>query len=368
MLKAKLNQGPIRVAGAMSGTSLDGVDVAVLVTDGQGFEVEDKTAFRPYSHDEQAVLRAALGRWTGPEVEAATEVVQAAHKDVLSDFTDCDLIGFHGQTLAHEPRGRGTLQVGDGLDLAETLGVPVAWDFRSSDVSFGGEGAPLAPFFHFACAKKLDADRPITVLNLGGVGNLTWVDPRQAGPEAEGALLAFDTGPANAPINDVMLARLGQEYDKDGRVARRGNVELGALELFLQEAYFTREPPKSLDRNDFGEMVTLVSELSDADAVATLTAMSAASVAQGMSYCPSPPSEVLVTGGGRHNPVLMEMLTVSLDCPVHAIEVRGLDGDMLEAQAFAYLAARVARGLPTSSPATTGVMALVGGGIVSEPS
>ena len=368
MLKAKLSKGPIRVAGAMSGTSLDGVDVAVIETDGVTFEATDRHAFRPYTSEEQEILRAGLGKWTGPEVDAASEVVQSAHLEAFSAFTDCDLLGFHGQTLAHEPRRRGTLQVGDGVALAEALSVPTVWDFRSADVQFGGEGAPLAPFFHFACAKKIGAREPLAFLNLGGVGNITWVNPQATSVEEEGSLLAFDTGPANAPINDFMLAHTSQPFDKDGLIAQQGEVELGALELFLQEAYFTRVPPKSLDRNDFSEMIGLVSELSIPDAVATLTAMSAAAVAQGMDHCREPPAKILVTGGGRHNPILMQMLSVSMNCPVAPIEEVGLNGDMLEAQAFAFLAARVARGMPTSSPATTGVMALVGGGTLSEPS
>ncbi|GAA6207630.1 anhydro-N-acetylmuramic acid kinase [Cognatishimia sp. WU-CL00825] len=367
MLKAKLSKGPLRVAGAMSGTSLDGVDVAVLDTDGVSIFGFGDSRYLAYDADQQAVLAAALGQWTGEAVEAATKVVQRAHGAALAGFGACDLIGFHGQTLAHEPRGRGTLQVGDGAALAETLGVPVVWDFRSADVQLGGEGAPLAPFYHFACAKWIGATAPVVFLNLGGVGNLTWVDPSKSGPEEAGALLAFDTGPANAPINDLMQERLGQPYDKDGAVALSGEVETGALELFLAEAYFARMPPKSLDRNDFSEMIDLVRELSDGDAAATLTAMCAAGVAQGMQHCPRAPSRVLVTGGGRNNPVLMQMLRVSLDCDVVAIEEVGLDGDMLEAQAFAYLAARVARGMPTSGPSTTGVMARVGGGILSSP-
>jgi anhydro-N-acetylmuramic acid kinase len=207
----------------------------------------------------------------------------------------------------------------------------------------------------------------VVFLNLGGVGNLTWVDPRIAAPEQEGALLAFDTGPANAPVNDLMQARRGLPFDEGGKLAGRGRVEQGALELFLAEAFFARMPPKSLDRNDFAEMIALVGELSDADAAATLTAMCAAGVAQGIEHCPTPPSRVLVAGGGRHNPVLMRMLQVSLDCPVVPVEDVGLDGDMLEAQAFAYLAVRVARGLPTSCPGTTGVRAAVGGGTISVP-
>ena len=359
--------GVVTALGAMSGTSLDGVDAAVLQTDGRDIVGFGATAYRQYQNSERAVISASFGKWSGPEVMAAAEIVETAHVTALSDFKDIDLIGFHGQTLAHAPRMQGTLQVGDGAALADALGIPVVWDFRSADVELGGEGAPLAPFFHHACARFVGLEGPVAFLNLGGVGNITWVDPSCAQPEEEGALLAFDTGPANAPLNDLMLARLGQSFDKGGSLAAKGQVEQGALELFLAEPYFARIPPKSLDRNDFAEMVALVGELSDADAAATLTAMCAAGVAEAMQHCPRPPKRVLVTGGGRLNPVLMQMLAVSLDCPVVPIEDVGLDGDMLEAQAFAYLAVRVARGLPTSCPSTTGVRAAVGGGTVSIP-
>ncbi|OWU78067.1 anhydro-N-acetylmuramic acid kinase [Marinibacterium profundimaris] len=367
MKEAIRGKGPLRALGAMSGTSLDGVDAAVIETDGHVITSFGETAYRPYSEAEQAVLRAALGQWSGPEVEKAAALTDAVHAEILSQFGNIDLVGFHGQTLAHAPRHQGTLQVGDGGRLAETLGVPVVWDFRSDDVRMGGEGAPLAPFYHFACARWIGATGPLGFLNLGGVGNLTWVDPRKPGPEVPGALLAFDTGPANAPINDLVQTRLGQACDMDGALAAKGRVETGALELFLAEPYFTRMPPKSLDRNDFSEMIELVSELDDADAAATLTGMSAAGVLQGIEHCPAPPERLLVTGGGRKNPVMMEMLRAALDCPVEPVEAAGLDGDMLEAQAFGFLAVRVARGMATSCAATTGVRALVGGGIVSSP-
>ncbi|HBS50727.1 MAG TPA: anhydro-N-acetylmuramic acid kinase [Rhodobacteraceae bacterium] len=367
MNKAMRAGAPVRALGAMSGTSLDGVDAAVVETDGERILGFGPTGYRAYSTEERAVLRAALGRWQGPELSVAARVVEEAHIAALTGFDAVDLIGFHGQTAAHEPRGRGTLQLGDGSVLAEALGRPVVWDFRSDDVAMGGEGAPLAPFFHFACAKWIGATGPLCFLNLGGVGNLTYVDPTFDRPEAPGALLAFDTGPANAPVNDLMQERQGLEMDEGGRLAARGTVETGALELFLAEPYFARLPPKSLDRNDFAEMIALVGELSDADAAATLLGMCAAGVVQGMDHCPHPPDRVLVTGGGRHNPVLMEMLRAGLDCPVDPVEAVGLDGDMLEAQAFAYLAVRVARGLPTSAPGTTGVRALVGGGTLSRP-
>ena len=356
----------IRALGAMSGTSLDGVDAAVVDTDGEVITAFGPTAYRPYAAQEQAVLRAALGKWPGDAgLEAAQTLVETAHHEVLSGFDGVELVGFHGQTLAHDPDGRGTHQLGDGAALSERLGLPVVWDFRSADVRLGGQGAPLAPFFHFACAKWIGATEPLAFLNLGGVGNLTWVDPSHARPEDEGALLAFDTGPANAPINDLVHARLGLAYDKGGQLATRGKVVDGALELFLDEPYFLKMPPKSLDRDAFADMLDLVRELDDADAAATMTAMAAAAVMRGMEHCPIPPARLLVTGGGRHNPVMMQMLRAGLDCPVDPVEAVGLDGDMLEAQAFAYLAVRVARGLPTSCPATTGVRAAVGGGILS---
>ncbi|MEL7164418.1 MAG: anhydro-N-acetylmuramic acid kinase [Pseudomonadota bacterium] len=357
----------ITALGAMSGTSLDGVDAAVIETDGVTLHGFGRSGYREYSAQERNTLLSALGHWTGSALDPAARIVMRVHEDLLRDFQEVELIGFHGQTVAHAPRLQGTLQLGDGAALARALGRPVVWDFRSTDVELGGEGAPLAPFYHFACAKWMGAEAPLAFLNLGGVGNITWVDPTHAKPEEPGALLAFDTGPANAPINDMVQERLGLAFDEGGRIAASGTVEQGALELFLAEPYFAKMPPKSLDRNDFSEMVALVRELSDGDAAATLTAMSAAGVAQAMEHCPRAPERVLVTGGGRHNPVLMQMLAVSLDCTVEPVETVGLDGDMLEAQAFAYLAVRVARGLPTSCPGTTGVRAAVAGGILSVP-
>ncbi len=375
-----LKEERIWAVGTMSGTSLDGVDAALLLTDGHEILEFGESAWRPYSGEERAVIRAALGRWPGEEgVAAAAEVVETAHAELLAGLlagpggAAAGLIGFHGQTLAHDPAGGRTHQAGDGRVLAEVLGRPVVWDFRSTDIEMGGQGAPLAPFFHFACARWLvargqaDAAAPLAFLNLGGVGNLSWIDPRKGAPEEEGALLAFDTGPANAPINDLLQARLGREMDEGGALAAAGAVDAGVLEGFLGHPHFYKLPPKSLDRDGFGDLPGLVGGLADADAAATLTAMAAAAVVKGMEHCPAPPARVLVTGGGRKNPVLMEMLAAGLDCPVEAVEAAGLDGDMLEAQAFAYLAVRVMKGLATTAPGTTGVAAPVGGGRVSRP-
>ncbi len=357
--------GPIWALGSMSGTSLDGVDAAMLMTDGEAIYGFGDSRYRPYSDAERAVLRAALGKWDG--AREAAELVDTAHAELLSNFTGAELIGFHGQTLAHDPGGRGTHQAGDGAILAEVLELPVIWDFRSNDVELGGQGAPLAPFYHFACAKWIGADDPLAFLNLGGVGNLTWIDPAKARPEEEGALLAFDTGPGNAPLNDLMQARLGRALDAGGALAAAGKVDETVVSAFLEHRYFLKLPPKSLDRNDFPDLVAAVADLKDADAAATLTAVIAASVQAGMQFCPASPTRVLVSGGGRHNPVIMAMLATRLGCPVLSVEDADLDGDMLEAQAFAHLAVRVLRGLPTSCPSTTGVRTAVGGGRISRP-
>lgn len=362
-----LKGGAVWALGTMSGTSLDGVDAAMLLTDGERILDFGPTAFRPYSAAEQATIRAALGRWPGEAgVAEAAAVVETAHAEILSRFTGAELIGFHGQTLAHEPRGRGTHQAGDGALLARVLGVPVVWDFRSADVALGGQGAPLAPFYHFACARHIGAEQPLAILNLGGVGNVTWIDPRQPAPESHGALLAFDTGPANAPLNDLMQRHTGQPLDPGGATALRGTVDAARLTAFLAHPFFHRMPPKSLDRNEFHAALDM-GNLSLEDAAATLTAAAAAAVARGAEHFPVPVTRLLVTGGGRHNATMIADLASRLRATVEPVEAAGLDGDMLEAQAFAFLAVRVARGLPTSGPATTGVGALVGGGRVSQP-
>jgi anhydro-N-acetylmuramic acid kinase len=321
-----------------------------------------------YSAAEQETLRAALGQWPGdPQVDAAAEVVETAHAEVLARFSGAELLGFHGQTLAHDPKGRGTHQCGNGAILAQLLGLPTVWDFRSSDVTIGGQGAPLAPFFHYALARHIGATEPLAFLNLGGVGNLTWIDPTAPGPENPGALLAFDTGPANAPINDLMRERLGETHDEGGRLAGQGEVDEDFVAAVLKDPWFDTLPPKSLDRNDFHGLLDRLEMLSDEDAAATLTAIAAASVAAAQIHFPAPVTRILVSGGGRNNLVLMAELRRRIPCAILPVEDVGLDGDMLEAQAFAFLAVRVLRKMATSGPDTTGAPALIGGGQISRP-
>jgi anhydro-N-acetylmuramic acid kinase len=362
-----LKSGPIRAVGAMSGTSLDGVDAAEIVTDGVSIQAFGDSSYRPYTAPEKAQLSTALGKWADDDIADVAELIETVHAEALHPYKEAQIAGFHGQTLAHDPGGRGTHQCGDGAVLAAVLNKPVVWDFRTADVQMGGEGAPLAPFYHFALAKWMNAEQPIAFLNLGGVGNLTWIDPTAPTPETKGALLAFDTGPANAPINDMMQKRRGLDYDTNGDLARTGTVDEDTLNRFLTHSYFYKMPPKSLDRDAFQVLRSNATSLNDADAIATLTAAAAMSVVKGMEHCPSPPKYLYVTGGGRHNATLMAMLQTACGTSVLPVEDAGLDGDMLEAQAFAYLAVRVARGLPTSCPGTTGVRAAVSGGTISKP-
>lgn len=357
---------PYRAVGMMSGTSLDGIDVAEIVTDGARIFEFGRSGYHSYSDQDRRILRAGLGRWPNPDLDPLQQLVERLHIAAGTDFNP-EILGFHGQTLAHDPKHRRTHQIGNGQVLADQFGVPVVWDFRSRDVAFGGQGAPLAPFFHFACAKYCRVTDPIAILNLGGVGNITYVDPEYDDPAVHGAVLAFDTGPANAPINDAMLARFGIPFDENGHIASQGQIDAEIVRRTLALDYFAAVPPKSLDRDAFANVLQWTADANDYDALATLTQIVVATVAKAVAQLPKRPSSLWVTGGGRKNSVIMRGLSNSLLCPVIPIEELGLDGDMLEAQAFAYLAVRVALGMPISAPMTTGVPFPLVGGQIAYP-
>ncbi|QPH53533.1 anhydro-N-acetylmuramic acid kinase [Pontivivens ytuae] len=360
----------MRALGLMSGTSMDGVDAAMLDTDGETIFGFGESGFRAFSDEEREVLAAAQGLWPGGNANvltAAAEVVHHGHAEAVAGLQGAEVIGFHGQTLVHAPREGRTHQLGDGARLATAAGVPVVWDFRSDDIAAGGQGAPLAPFFHHACARWAGLEEPVCFLNLGGVGNVTWLDPRIEDPADPAAMIAFDTGPANALIDDFTKRRTGQRMDIGGSLAASGLPDMELIAAH-DEPFFAESPPKSLDRNGFRWLVDAVEAMSDGDGAATLTAFTVHSVRESLPHLPSLPSRWLICGGGRHNTRMMQGLAEALYVPVEPVEAIGLDGDMLEAQAFAYLAVRVLRGLPTSAPGTTGCRASVSGGRVSEPS
>jgi anhydro-N-acetylmuramic acid kinase len=353
-----MSGGLTRAIGLMSGTSLDGIDVALIETDGEARVVAGPALTLPYDPGLRRRLQAVLGgKGEVAEVERALTLAHAEAVRALvarHGVSGAELIGFHGHTILHRPEQRRTWQIGDGVLLAAETGLDVVCDFRSADVAAGGEGAPLVPLYHAALAGALE--RPLAVLNLGGVGNVTWIGT------APGDILAFDTGPANALIDDWALAHTGEPVDRDGALARAGRVDAAHLDRFLAHPFFARRPPKSLDRDDFAGFVP--AGLAAADGAATLTAMTAAAVARAVEHFPAPAQRWLVTGGGRHNPALMAELARRLGRPVEPVEAAGWNGDALEAQAFAYLAVRSRAGLPLSLPSTTGVPTPMRGGVL----
>jgi anhydro-N-acetylmuramic acid kinase len=363
------------VLGLMSGTSLDGVDAAFLRTDGEKIDAFGPSAYWPYPKQIrsriQRAMRDCAKRGGSGVFDETARVIADAHISAarrLPSSPKPQLIAFHGQTIFHAPDKGKTVQLGDANHLATTLATPVIWDFRSADVAAGGEGAPLAPFFHFALAKYLQLKDPVAFLNLGGVGNVTFVDPEAPSPDAPNALLAFDTGSANALINDWIALRRGGHYDKDGRLAASGRVDTRLVEHWLQNAYFRRSPPKSLDRDAFGDCIKDLAQHSDADGAATLTTYAAACVKAAAQLAVNRPTQWILCGGGRRNTTLVSALRSQLDAPLTTAEAVGLDGDMVEAQAFAYLAARSIRGLSLSAPGTTGVVGPTKGGRLMLPS
>lgn len=365
----------IWACGLMSGTSLDGVDAALVLTDGLRIHGFGASRGQAYTGPERACLRAALdaaaARWPdpdpGPARGAAEAVLHATHLAAVAALPGAALVGFHGQTVLHRPEAGVTVQIGDAAALARACGLPVVADFRCQDVGLGGQGAPLVPVFHHALARWIGAEAPLVFLNLGGVANLTWVDPGVAAPSAPGAVVAFDTGPGNALIDDWMAAQAGVPFDAGGAVAAAGRVARDRLTSNTAAAYLARPGPKSLDRNDFAGVLAAMAGLSVADGAATLAAFTVECVVAAQAHLPQPPSRWLVCGGGRRNAALMAGLAAALPAPVEPVEAVGLDGDMLEAQAFAHLAVRVRRGLPTSVPATTGVPEPVCGGRLFLP-
>ena len=368
--------GAVKAIGLMSGTSLDGVDVALIETDGERVDAFGPTGYRPYSDAERSLLGRALAqgaelddRWKRPGVLAEAEAfVTQVHAETVEHFLNTEniarrqvaVIGFHGQTVLHKPATRLTVQIGDGPALAKRLGLPVAHDFRAADVAAGGQGAPLVPVFHQALARDLARPHPIAVLNLGGVANVTFVDG--------GDPVACDTGPGNALIDDFMRSRTGARYDDNGDVAATGKPDYTFVAKVLDNPFFRLKPPKSLDRNAFAFANIGLPDFSVPDGAATLSALTVEAVGLVVPHLPTAPRAWIVAGGGARNRTLMKMLAARLaPATVETADEAGWSADALEAQAFAYLAARVLYEKPITFPKTTGVMGPLNGGVIARP-
>jgi anhydro-N-acetylmuramic acid kinase len=365
--------------GLMSGTSYDGVDVALINTNGEEIGRLGPTLYRPYGEDERALLRHAMtaaanlaDRAERPGLLADAEtLVTHSHAEAVEAFlaangmaaSDIAVVGFHGQTVLHDPGRRLTVQLGDGKALARRLCIPVVYDFRAADVAAGGQGAPFVPVFHRAMVRLLDERGPVAVLNIGGVANLTYVDGE--------ALVACDVGPGNALIDDFMRLRAGSPHDGEGRAAAAGQVDEAAVAHILTHPFFGKPPPKSLDRNAFHHWIAADAKLAGKsleDGAATLTALTAAAIARSIGLLPRAPENFIVAGGGIRNPVLMRMLAERVaPARVKTADAVGWAADSLEAQGFAYLAVRSLNGLPLSFPTTTGVPEPMTGGVLARP-
>ena len=360
--------------GLMSGTSLDGVDVALIETDGKRVGAFGPSGYRPYTEQERGLLRDALAEAVNlPRRDArpgvigeAERAITVAHAEAVAAFTaqhrisreDIDIVGFHGQTVLHRPAQRLTVQIGDAQALAKAIHVPVMHDFRAADVAARGQGAQFVPVYHRALAQSLGREGPICVVNIGGVSNITYIDGD--------ALIACDTGPGNALLDDFMFRVMGQPYDCEGRLAAQGEPDAEWIARALQHPFFALPPPKSLDRNDFASLK--LRDMAPADGAATLTAFTAAAIAQIVPRLPKPPQSWIVVGGGTRNLTMLRMLRDKVaPATVEPADALGWSADAMEAQAFGFLAARGLKGLPLSYPATTGVPMPMTGGVIARP-
>jgi anhydro-N-acetylmuramic acid kinase len=362
--------------GLMSGTSLDGIDIAFLHTDGEGDLSRGPSRSYPYAPEQRATLRQALedavaleDRMARPGTLARTEAdLTRWQADAVARFREecgvardaIGVIGFHGQTVLHRPEKQLTVQLGDGALMARLTGCRVVADMRAADVAAGGQGAPLVPAYHRALATHA-GERPVAFVNIGGVGNVTWIG-------GDDTLLAFDTGPGNALLDDWVTRHTGETYDRGGRLAARGTVNETALAKLMANSYFDLPPPKSLDRNAFS--LDALNDLTAADGAATLVRFTAQTIACAGLHFPEPPKAWIICGGGRRNPAIMSALKTLLEPDgehVMPAEAIGIDGDTTEAEAWAYLAVRCLKKLPITFPGTTGVPRPMTGGVTFAP-
>ena len=367
------------VIGLMSGTAMDGVDAAMIYTDGvrisrlgPSLTISFPADLRERIKEATKIAYGCASAGDAPESirELEREITDwSAHAvDELLAVTDqkpkdIDLVGFHGQTLTHRPDRGWSWQIGDGGRLAGKLGIPVVNDFRTADVAAGGEGAPLVPLYHAALLGRERKQDTIAILNIGGVANVTWIS--FAKDENNPEIVAFDTGPGNAMLDDWAQIHTGTPYDVDGNLAARGISHEQVAVGLMASPYFDETPPKTLDRDDFN--IQAVRGLSPEDGAATLTDFVVESIVSAQSHFPSPPQAWYICGGGRHNPTMMRRLRRRLPTMMSPVEVLGWRGDAMEAEAFAFLAARSVRGLPISIPATTGCAEPTVGGVLHKP-
>jgi anhydro-N-acetylmuramic acid kinase len=354
--------------GLMSGTAMDGIDAALIKTDGDSYIEFIGFESVPHDDDFKNRLRPCLNRtdrdandikaiereFTHRQIEIINELI--LNNNMMAD--NINVIGFHGQTIHHDPDGGVTIQLGDGGWLSNQLNIPVVYDLRQADMMAGGQGAPFIPVYHAALAKNEGLELPIVIANIGGVSNITWIGQ-------DDDLIGFDTGPGNAMIDDWVKKHTGNDYDEGGKLAKSGVVDMHILDGFLSFPYILKKYPKSLDRNDFNDLN--IKNMSVVNGAATLTAMTVQGIVCGVRQCPAMPTALYVSGGGRHNVAIMDGLRDALNIDVLSVDELQWNGDSMEAEGFAYMAVRTLRNLPISFPNTTGCNAPTVGGVVAYP-
>ena len=363
--------------GLMSGTSMDGIDVALLRTDGDGFVergpflgVSYDPAFRERLKTALEQAKAIKNRQERPGDLAAIErELTQRHAAAVREFLQqnameagaIDVLGFHGQTVLHRPDEALTVQIGDGALLARETGIATVYDMRANDMVHGGQGAPLVPAYHAALAANIsNAKMPVCFVNIGGISNLTYVG-------ADGTVIAYDSGPGNTLIDQWVEAHAGIPFDQGGMIASEGHVVSELAERYLASPFFTAAKRRSLDRNDFLPPQGRDAEL--ADGARTLAYVAAASIIKSAGHLPVTPALYVICGGGRLNKVIMRdlaQLAAEHRATVISAEEAGFNGDAMEAEAWAYLAVRSLEGLPLTYPGTTGVREAVSGGVLTE--
>ena len=364
--------------GLMSGTSMDGIDAALLKTDGENIIRRGPSLYVPYDDDLRGrwklalqTAKAVVERGDRPgDLADAERVLTLCHAAVVKSFLarhnlkpdEIDLIGFHGQTVLHQPDAGVTVQIGDGPLLASETGIDVVYDMRANDMVHGGQGAPLIPVYHAALSANLPDGfaAPVVFVNIGGISNLTYVG-------ADGVLSAFDSGPGNMLIDQWVEVHTGRAYDRNGETASRGEMVPDLARRYLSSPFFSGNIRRSLDRGDF--LPPEKGEVSLEDGARTLAHVTAASIVKLADHLPQPPKTYVVCGGGRLNPVIMGEfadLAAAKGARVVSAEAAGFDGGAMEAEAWAYLAVRSVNGLPLTFPGTTGVSAAVTGGVIAR--
>lgn len=350
---------------------MDGIDAAIIRTDGHEYVQPIDFISTAYDDEFTHDLRRILGK-TRPDDQShrierelttrhARIVTEILSKHPAIARAENPVIGFHGHTVFHAPEKRFTWQIGDGKLLSRLTKLRVVNDLRSADVKAGGQGAPLLPLYHkILCTPMINKKiRYASVLNLGGVGNITFIDLET------GKIMAFDTGPANALIDDFIHARTGEKFDKNGDIAAQGTPDQGLVENWMTHDYFSCPPPKSLDRS--GWDTQKVQDLSTENGAATLAEFTVHSVISSLKHIPATPQIMLVCGGGRKNKYIMNALADAAPCPVKPIEHIGHNGDAIEAEGFALLAVRHILGLPVTYPDITGAPRPLCGGTLYTP-